>query len=138
MNCKCGPFQHAAELFRTIRDRDVVSWNVMIMGVKRFRQDEASFSTFLNASASLAFIESGHFDLSVLKDIKDWNVEGITPDYVTVVCFCLLWAYWAGGSRISYFNSMKTHHSMDPGPEHHACKVDMLGHAGQPGEAKRF
>ncbi|GAB4855681.1 hypothetical protein Ancab_024323 [Ancistrocladus abbreviatus] len=217
MYCKCGSFQAAVDLFRTIKVRDVVTWNVMIMGYvqngsfeeacKYFMAmrsegiwpDEVSFSTFLNASASLASLNQGiliHNEViktgfvanaciasalitmyakcgslvdayRVFKDIKDRNVvcwtaviaafqqhgyaskvieffesmlqEGITPDHITFIC--VLSACGHTGqveAGFAYFNSMKTNHNMDPGPEHHACMVDMLGRAGRLVEAKRF
>ncbi|KAJ0980038.1 hypothetical protein J5N97_015512 [Dioscorea zingiberensis] len=69
---KCGCFQVAVEMFDRMRDRDVVTWNVMMMGLVHSDEaeeackyfwamrrdgmvpDEASFSTALHACANLA------------------------------------------------------------------------------------
>ncbi|GMY22178.1 pentatricopeptide repeat-containing protein At5g04780, mitochondrial-like isoform X1 [Fagus crenata] len=77
MYCKCGWFGDAFKLFQTIGDRDVVSWNVMIMGCvcndnfeeacnyfwvmrrEGISPDEASYSSVLHASASLAALDQG-------------------------------------------------------------------------------
>ncbi|KAA8545320.1 hypothetical protein F0562_020104 [Nyssa sinensis] len=77
MYCKCGFFDDAIKLFQTIGDRDVVSWNVMVMGCVQndnfeeacnyfwvmiregISPDEASFSTVLHAAANLAAIDQG-------------------------------------------------------------------------------
>ncbi|XP_010240804.2 PREDICTED: pentatricopeptide repeat-containing protein At2g22070-like [Nelumbo nucifera] len=74
---KCGCFQDSIQLFGSIPDRDVVTWNVMAMGCvqnDRFEEacnyfwvmrregispDEASFSTALHASANLAALDQG-------------------------------------------------------------------------------
>ncbi|GAB2287242.1 hypothetical protein Dimus_021625 [Dionaea muscipula] len=77
MYCKCGSFPDVINLFGMIKDRDVVTWNVMIMGCihdenfeeackyflamrsKGILPDEASFCTVLNACASLAALNQG-------------------------------------------------------------------------------
>ncbi|KAM4107900.1 hypothetical protein ACB094_03G002400 [Castanea mollissima] len=77
MYCKCGLFSDAVELFQTIGDSDVVTWNVMIVGCvcndnfeeacnyfwvmrrKDISPDEASYSSVLHASASLAALDQG-------------------------------------------------------------------------------
>ncbi|KAI3912027.1 hypothetical protein MKW92_008145 [Papaver armeniacum] len=77
MYSKCGRFGEALKLFRTIADKDVVTWNVMVMGLLQnncFEEacncfwvmrsegvspDEASLSTALHASASLGALDQG-------------------------------------------------------------------------------
>ncbi|PSS21641.1 Pentatricopeptide repeat-containing protein [Actinidia chinensis var. chinensis] len=77
MYSKCGIFGDAVKLFQTIGDRDVVTWNVMVMGwvqndnfekacnyfwvMRRegVSPDEASFSTVLHAAANLAALDQG-------------------------------------------------------------------------------
>ncbi|RZC56130.1 hypothetical protein C5167_014979 [Papaver somniferum] len=77
MYSKCVGFEEALKLFRTIGDKDVVTWNVMVMGLLQnncFEEacncfwvmrsegvspDEASLSTALHASASLGALDQG-------------------------------------------------------------------------------
>ncbi|XP_057439097.1 pentatricopeptide repeat-containing protein At2g22070-like [Lotus japonicus] len=77
MYCKCGSFDAANKLFDAAGDRDIVTWNVMIVGCGRsenFEQawsfframkregvvpDEASCSSLLHASASVAVLAQG-------------------------------------------------------------------------------
>ncbi|KAL3814599.1 hypothetical protein ACJIZ3_015867 [Penstemon smallii] len=77
MYCKCGVFDDAEKLFRTVEDRDVVTWNVMVMGFVQncnfedacnyfwvmrregISPDEASFSTVLHAAAGIAALDQG-------------------------------------------------------------------------------
>lgn len=77
MYCKCGSFDQATTLFCAAGDRDVVTWNVMIMGCvhnEHFEQacgyfhamkregivpDAASYSSLLHASASIAALTQG-------------------------------------------------------------------------------
>lgn len=77
MYCKCGMFDDATKLFYSAGDRDVVTWNVMIMGCihnENFEQacrffnamvregvvpDGASYSSIIHASASIAALAQG-------------------------------------------------------------------------------
>ncbi|XP_057960898.1 pentatricopeptide repeat-containing protein At4g14850-like [Malania oleifera] len=74
---KCGLFEDAVKLFHIKGERDVVTWNIMIMGCiqndkfegacelfwvirnEGIAPDEASFSTVLHACASLAALNRG-------------------------------------------------------------------------------
>lgn len=79
MYSKCRCFDHALKLFRIMgdKDRDIVSWNVVtsgcatnhdfedacnyfwVMRKEGIRPDEASYSSVLSASASLAALDQG-------------------------------------------------------------------------------
>ncbi|KNA17493.1 hypothetical protein SOVF_079410 [Spinacia oleracea] len=77
MYWKCGSFEDAVTLFKSIAEKDVVTWNVLMLGVHKnndFEEafkyfvlmrsqgvspDEASYSTALNACASLAALNQG-------------------------------------------------------------------------------
>jgi pentatricopeptide repeat protein len=217
MYCKCGMFGDAVTLFKTIGDTDVVAWNVMIMGCvhsdnfeeacnyfwamrrEGISPDEASYSSVLHASASLAALNQGiliHDQIiktgfvknacvasslttmyaksgslvdayQVFEEIEDRNVvcwtsmiagcqqhgcanqvielfeemlgEAIKPDYITFVCVLSACSH-AGHVEegFVYFRSMTMVHGMNPGPEHYACMVDLLGRVGRLDEAKSF
>ncbi|KAL7205559.1 hypothetical protein ACSBR2_018488 [Camellia fascicularis] len=77
MYCKCGIFKDSVKLFQSIGNRDVVTWNVMVMGCVQndnFEEacsyfwvmrregvspDDVSFSTVLHAAANLAALDQG-------------------------------------------------------------------------------
>ncbi|CAJ1871168.1 unnamed protein product [Sphenostylis stenocarpa] len=217
MYCKCGLFEDATKLFRGAGDRDVVTWNVMIMGCvhsQNFEQtytffqdmiregvepDEASCSSLLHASASIAalaqgtlihchVLKTGHmknarvssslvtmygkcgsfFDAyGVFRETKDCNVvcwtamitvchqhgcaneaielfeemlkEGVVPEYITFVSVLSACSHTGKvDDGFKYFNSMANVHSIEPGLEHYACMVDLLGRVGRLEEARRF
>ena len=92
MYCKCGLFDDANKLFYTDGDRDVVTWNVMIMGcinsecfdeacsyfraMKRggMLPDEASYSSVLHACANIAALTQGsliHSQILKTGHVKD-------------------------------------------------------------------
>jgi len=217
MYCKCGLFEDATKLFCDGGDRDVVTWNVMIMGCvhsQNFEQactffqdmiregvkpDEASYSSLLHASASIAalaqgtlihchVLKTGHmknacvssslvtmygkcgslFDAyGVFGETKDFNVvcwtamitvfhqhgcaneaielfeemlkEGIVPEYITFVSVLSACSHTGKvDDGFKYFNSMAEVHKIEPGLEHYACMVDLLGRVGRLEEAWRF
>ncbi|XP_030956422.1 pentatricopeptide repeat-containing protein At5g04780, mitochondrial-like [Quercus lobata] len=106
MYCKCGLLSDAIELFQTIGDSDVVTWNVMIVGCvcndnfeeacnyfwvmrrKCISPDEASYSSVLHASASLAALDQGtliHDQIIKTGFIKN---ECIASSLVTMYAKC--------------------------------------------------
>ncbi|CAK9137695.1 unnamed protein product [Ilex paraguariensis] len=217
MYCKCGLFEDAVKLFRTIEDRDVVTWNVMVMGSVQndnyeeacnyfwcmigegISPDEASFSSVLHAVANIAALDQGTlvhdqiiktgfgtnicivsslismysrcgslidahqvFEESEDRNVVSWTAmisacqqhgcasqvmelfesmlkEEIKPDYITFVCILSACGHTGHVDEgFAYFNSMTKRHNMNPGREHYACMVDLLGRAGRLNEAKNF
>ena len=219
MYCKCGCFDNAVRLFkmRGDLDRDVVSWNIMVSGCisnhkfedacnffwvmrrEGLKPDEASYSSVLNASASLSALDQGtliHDQIiksgfvknacvlsslitmyskcgslidayRVFEEIENRNVvcwtamiaayqqhgyakqviasfqemlgEGIKPNYITFVSVLSACSH-AGlvEEGFAYFDSMTKINGVNPGHEHYACMVDLLGRAGRLDEARRF
>uniref|UniRef100_A0A803PW07 Pentatricopeptide repeat-containing protein n=1 Tax=Cannabis sativa TaxID=3483 RepID=A0A803PW07_CANSA len=219
MYCKCGGFNNAVKLFQIRGDsfRDVVSWNIMVSGFisnnkfedacnlfwimrrEGLKLDEVSYSSALNASASLSALNQGiliHDQVikcgfvqnssvlsslitmyskcgslidayCVFEETKDRNVicwtamisayqqhgyvnkviesfqemirEGMKPNYVTFVTVLSSCGH-AGlvEEGFEYFDSMTKIYGINPGHEHYACMVDLLGRAGRLDEARRF
>lgn len=217
MYFKCGFFYDGEKLFNSVDNRDVVAWNVMVMGCvqsdnheeacnyfwlmrrKGVLPDEASLSTALHAAACLAALDQGRlihdqiiktgfeknkcvtsslitmyakcgsftdaqqmFDECDDRNVVSWTAmiaacqqygrtsevinlfedmlqKGIRPDYITFVCVLSACSHTGRVDEgFAYFNSMTQRYSMNPGPEHYACMVDMLGRAGRLEEAKKF
>ncbi|KAG8369013.1 hypothetical protein BUALT_Bualt15G0106100 [Buddleja alternifolia] len=218
MYCKCGVFDDAEKLFRTIEDRDVVTWNVMVMGFVQngnfedacnffwvmrregILPDEASFSTVLHATAGIAALDQGalihnqitktgfekntcitcslitmyakcgslvdaerafteneenHNVISwtamlsafqqhgcankVIELFNDMLKAGVKPDYITFVSVLSACGHTGRvDDGFSYFNMMSQKYDVNPGLEHYACMVDLLGRAGKLHEAKKF
>ncbi|KAK3441436.1 hypothetical protein EUGRSUZ_B01821 [Eucalyptus grandis] len=217
MYCKCGSLDDALRQFRTSGVRDVVTWNVMMMGFvhnDKFEEachylsfmrsedvipDEVSFSTALHATASISALSQGtsiHNQIlksgfvsstcigsalimmyakcgsladatrafeeikgrtvvcwsamitafqqhgcadQAIKMFEDMLAEGTKPDYITLVS---LLSACSHAGRIDkgylYFNSMSKIYGINPGHEHYACMVDLLGRAGRLDEAKKL
>ncbi|KAL0289604.1 UNVERIFIED_CONTAM: Pentatricopeptide repeat-containing protein, chloroplastic [Sesamum calycinum] len=217
MYCKCGFFDDAEKLFRNTQDRDVVSWNIMVMGFVQngnfedacnyfwvmrregILPDEASFSTVLHAAACIAAFDQGAlihnqilktglggntcvasslitmyakcgslvdarraFSESEEHNVISWTAmlsafqqhgcanqvielfddmmqAGIEPDYITFVSVLSACGHTGRvDDGFSYFNLMSQSYNMNPGLEHYACMVDLLGRAGRLYDAKKF
>lgn len=217
MYFKCRFFDEGVKMFHVVGDKDVVTWNVLVMGCvqnDKFEEacnqfwvmrregilpDEASFSTVLHSSSSLAALHQGtaiHDQIiklgyvknmcilgalitmyakcgslgdayQVFEGIEDHNViswtamisayrlhgcgnqvielfehmlsERIQPSHVTFVSVLSACSHTGRIEEgLGYFDSMKKIHDVNPGPEHYACMVDLLGRAGRLYEAKRL
>ena len=113
MYAKCGNIDDARKLFDTIKNKNVVSWNVMIMGYGVHGR--------------------GSDAIELLRIMERKN---ITPDYSTFLSVLSACSH-AGMIEIGFqvFEEMKTKHGMEPKMEHVACMADMLARAGRVDEA---
>ncbi|CAK9137407.1 unnamed protein product [Ilex paraguariensis] len=115
MYAKCGRVEEAHKMFNSTDWRDVVCWNSMI----------STYAQHGEANAALKMFE---------EMIK----EGIQPNYVTFVG--VLSACGHVGlveDGFCHFDSMPRF-GIEPGTEHYACMVSLLGRSGRLFEAKEF
>ncbi|PIA64491.1 hypothetical protein AQUCO_00100164v1 [Aquilegia coerulea] len=113
MQAKCGNIEEAYRLFEEIPRPDVCSYSAIITGL-------ASHGHGLKA-------------LNVFQRMQD---EGVEPDYVTfvgVLTACSHAGLVEDGLR--FWESMVKDYKIEPGADHYACLVDMLGRAGKLDEA---
>ncbi|KAK9272724.1 hypothetical protein L1049_003101 [Liquidambar formosana] len=115
MYAKCGSMEEARKMFSSSICRDVVCWNSMI----------STYAQHGEAKEALRMFES------MIK-------EGIKPTYVTfvgVLSACSHVGLVEDGFH--HFDSMPEF-GIEPGTEHYACMVSLLGRAGKLLEAKEF
>lgn len=108
MYCKCGDLKRARDVFGGMFAKDVVSFNVMIMG--------------------LAINGEGHEALSMFFKMQD---VGLIPDagtFLGVLCACSHSGFLEKGRRL--FADMSLHFFIYPKLEHYACYVDLLSRSG--------
>ncbi|XP_023530039.1 putative pentatricopeptide repeat-containing protein At3g15130 [Cucurbita pepo subsp. pepo] len=80
----------------------------------------------------------GHAN-QVVELLKEMLREEITPDYITFISVLSACSHTGRVEEgFFYFNSMVEVHGSNPGYEHYACIVDLLGRAEQLNRAKRF
>eukprot|EP01018_Ginkgo_biloba_P030846 Gb_06900 [translate_table: standard] len=116
MYAKCGSIDAARCVFDKISERDVVTWNAMIIGYGMHGHGEDALALFIKMQQT---------------DIK--------PDHITFVG--LLSACSRAGlveDGCQYFDCMSRDYCITPMVEHYACMVDLLGRAGRLDEAHDF
>jgi pentatricopeptide repeat protein len=116
MYAKCGSVSCAYKVFQLMQQRHVISWTAMIMG----------------------FAHNG-LAREAVEVFDDMLLEGVAPNYVTLIC--VLYACSQGGfvdEGWIYFNAMEGKFGVQPGEDHYACMVDLLGKAGHIEEAEEL
>ncbi|XP_030973697.1 pentatricopeptide repeat-containing protein At4g14850 [Quercus lobata] len=115
---KCGNINDAERAYHEMPERNLITWNAMIGG----------------------YAHQGHADmaLALLEEMMSGGNE-VVPNYVTLVCV-LSACSRAGAVKLGMeiFDSMRTRYGIEPGVEHYACVVDLLGRAGMVERAYDF
>ncbi|KAK9265512.1 hypothetical protein L1049_021553 [Liquidambar formosana] len=114
MYAKCGAVEAALKTFNEMNERNIVTWNTMILGLAMH----------------------GHADeaLELFSKMLEGKLE--TPNDVTflgVLGACSHRGMVEEGRR--YFDSMSIDYHIEPTIKHYGCMVDLLGRAGFVGEA---
>lgn len=113
MYVKSGDLVRAKRIFNRFPFKDVVMWNSMITGYSQHGLGEDALNVF-----------------------HDMCSSGVQPDEVTfigVLSACSYSGKVKEGFKI--FETMKCTYQVEPGIEHYACMVDLLGRAGRVDEA---
>ncbi|XP_057959995.1 pentatricopeptide repeat-containing protein At4g14850 isoform X2 [Malania oleifera] len=115
---KCGSIKDSERAFDEMPERNLITWNAMICG----------------------YAHQGHADMAVvLFEEMTSGICEVVPNYVTLVC--ILSACSRAGSvkvGMEIFESMRERYGVEPGAEHYACVVDLLGRAGRVEDAYEF
>ncbi|KDP35246.1 hypothetical protein JCGZ_09405 [Jatropha curcas] len=115
MYSKCGNFEDARKAFGSTSSRDVVCWNSLILMYAHHGEAKEALQMF-----------------------KKIIEKGIKPNYVTflgVLSACNHAGLIEDG--LHYFESMPKF-DVEPGSDHYACVVSLLGRAGKLYEAKEL
>ncbi|XP_071686033.1 putative pentatricopeptide repeat-containing protein At1g69350, mitochondrial [Rutidosis leptorrhynchoides] len=110
---KCGRIDLAQKVFDRIPNKDVASWNTMIMGYGMRGELDTAISLF-----------------EVMKNDHHVKCDSIT--YIAVLSVCSHGGMVDLGRK--YFTEMKED-NVEPTQTHYACMVDLLGRAGLMDEA---
>ncbi|GLU08695.1 hypothetical protein SLE2022_255920 [Rubroshorea leprosula] len=113
MYAKCGNIEAASKVFVETKDKDILTWSVMIWG----------------------WAIHGRFQQAI-EYFKQMMYSGIKPD--EVVFLALLTACTHAGQvnlGLNFFDSMRLDYSIEPTIKHYALIVDLLGRAGRLGQA---
>ncbi|XP_042489930.1 pentatricopeptide repeat-containing protein At2g39620 [Macadamia integrifolia] len=113
MYAKCGRLDYTQDLFNSMGNKDTVSWNAMLAGY--------------------AIHGYGNYAIELFFQMVKNAVEVDSVTFLSVLSACRHVGLIDEGRKI--FNSMNSEYHYEPGPEHYACMVDLLGRAGQLDEA---
>lgn len=111
MYAKCGKILHARLLFDTIGRKDVISWTSMI-----------------DAYGSHG---DGHEAVKLFEKMREDGTK-VSPNLVTflaVLSACAHSGLVEEGRKC--FNLARERYGLQPGPEHYACYIDIIGRAGK-------
>lgn len=114
MYAKCGAVEEAHKTFNGMKEKNLVSWNTMIL----------AFATHGHVSEALALF-------SKMLETKLERPDGLT--FLSVLCACSHGGMVDEGRR--YFDIMSKKCHIKPTMKHYGCMVDMLGRAGLVEEA---
>eukprot|EP01018_Ginkgo_biloba_P034643 Gb_30709 [translate_table: standard] len=116
MYAKCGSIEIARNIFDKMPERDVVSWNAIIVGYAMHGRGKEALQLF-----------------------KRMQLSGKKPNHVTFIG--VLSACCHAGlvdDAWQYFDRMSQDYHITPAMEHYCCMVDLLGRAGHLDEAQCF
>ncbi|KAM7261343.1 hypothetical protein ACFE04_008710 [Oxalis oulophora] len=116
MYAKCGNVESATYVFENMKDKDILTWSIMIWG----------------------WAHHGNFKKAI-ECFKQMMYSGIKPDggvFLALLTACSHSGHVNGG--LNFFESMRLDYSIDPTMKHYTSIVDMLGRAGRLTEALEF
>ncbi|KAL0917368.1 hypothetical protein M5K25_012422 [Dendrobium thyrsiflorum] len=108
MYSKCGNLSEACQIFSSIRTSNIVTINSMITAFAQHGLAQEAFNLFRKMQGD------GHMpnEITFLAILTACSRSGLVEE----------------GNH--YFNSMRSVHGIEPGPDHYTCMVDLLGRAG--------
>ncbi|KAL5538081.1 hypothetical protein UlMin_043354 [Ulmus minor] len=113
MYAKCGQLEKSRELFNSMKEKDVISWNVMISGYGMHGLAESAIEIF--------------------QEVESSNVEPNEVTFLALLSACNHAGLVEEGKGL--FRKMQDY-SLKPNLKHYACMVDLLGRSGNLQEAE--
>ena len=118
MYAKCGCLNLSRRVFDEMPNKNVITWNVLIMACGMHGKGEEALELFKNMVA-----EAG----------RGGEAKPNEVTFITVFAACSHSGLISEG--LNLFHRMKHDHGVEPTSDHYACVVDLLGRAGQLEEA---
>jgi len=116
MYAKCGSIEKSCNFFNQMKNKDLVSHNVMIMGYA------------IHGHASEA--------MQLFGKMRKQELQPDAYTYVGILMACNHAGLVEEG--LQYFEEMRNNHCIELKVEHYSCVVDMLGRAGRLADAMRL
>ncbi|XP_057812004.1 LOW QUALITY PROTEIN: pentatricopeptide repeat-containing protein At3g57430, chloroplastic-like [Salvia miltiorrhiza] len=115
MYAKCGCLIMARSVFESMPNRNVITWNAMIMAYGMHGEGDGALTLFRKM-----VVDGG--------EVKPNEVT-----FIAVFAACSHSGLVDDGKQL--FQTMKADHGVEPNADHYACVVDLLGRAGRLDEA---
>jgi pentatricopeptide repeat protein len=116
MYARKGSIDSARSVFERLTDRDLVSWNSMILGYAQHGYSKEALDTFQQM------------------EVAGIEMDGVT--FLAVIIGCAHAGLVKEGQQ--YFDSMVSDHKICPTMEHYGCMVDLYSRAGKLDETMEF
>ncbi|XP_015890742.3 pentatricopeptide repeat-containing protein At4g39952, mitochondrial [Ziziphus jujuba] len=113
MYSKCGQLEQSRELFDSMKEKDVISWNVMISG----------------------YGMHGHAK-SAIEMFQEMEAANLKPNELTFLALLSACNHSGLVEEGKYLFSKMQDYSLKPNLKHYACMVDLLGRSGNLQEAE--
>ncbi|CAI0393692.1 unnamed protein product [Linum tenue] len=113
MYAKCGCLNLSRRVFTGMTNKNIITWNVIIMAYGMHGQGDEALKLFQDMASRAKF-------------------GGVKPNEITLISVfaaCSHSGFVDEGLRI--FHSMKADYGIEVTADHYACVVDLLGRAGQ-------
>ncbi|XP_010267818.1 PREDICTED: pentatricopeptide repeat-containing protein At3g29230-like [Nelumbo nucifera] len=114
MYMRCGSLDEARGMFNSMPERNIISWNVMIVGLGINGVGEEALELFSQMETQGNLMD----DLTFLGVLSACNHAGLVTQGLQI------------------FNRMRIAYGIKPKLEHYGCLIDLLGRAGRLDEAK--
>lgn len=118
MYAKCGCLNIARRVFESMPNRNVITWNAMIMAYGMHGEGDEALALYRNM---------------VGKGADGGEVKPNEVTFIAVFAACSHSGMVDEGKQL--FQRMKVDHGLEPNADHYACVVDLLGRAGRLDEA---
>ncbi|KAL5709434.1 putative pentatricopeptide repeat-containing protein [Ranunculus cassubicifolius] len=109
---KCGDFEGARLVFDEIRVRNLGAWNSMLIACAQHGHTQKVFDLF-----------------------KQMEMARIKPNFITFLCVLLGCSHAGMVEKGQFYFDLMRDYGIEPGHQHYACLVDLLGRAGKLQEA---
>ncbi|KAL4194156.1 hypothetical protein AMTRI_Chr05g67260 [Amborella trichopoda] len=116
MYSKCGKLEYSCKVFERMPEKNVVSWNAIIMGYAQHGLGQRS--------------------LRIFEEMQHLNVKPTSITFIGILFACSHIGLVDKGWQ--YFNLMTNYYGITPTIEHYTCMVDLLGRAGYLDESEAF
>ncbi|CAK7334707.1 unnamed protein product [Dovyalis caffra] len=115
MYAKCGQLEKSRELFNSMKEKDAISWNVMISGYG------------MHGDATSA--------MEIFQQMEQSNVKPNALTFLSLLSACTHAGHVDEGRQL--FDRMQ-YYSVKPNLKHYSCMVDLLGRSGDLQDAEEL